>query len=156
MTEDNVVPFPKAKQPVPDEEAKANNVIQFPTQPRSRFPDPKDETEVKQRVAKLHFMHCEEAISGLTPYVMERILNTGFMINTPEYLKDIALIIESMRAIMYKYHGFGHPLQQVADDAFDLKDGAVGWKNGNGAVGVDDPVIVAEDDILLEVDEEES
>lgn len=154
MTEDNnIVPSPKAKQPTPEEAEKKSNVLPFPVQPRSRFPDLKDEAEAKQRAAKIHFMHCEEAISVLTPYVMDRVLNAGFMINTPDYLKNIALIIESMRAIMYKYHGFGHPLHQVAENAFVMKDGQVGWSNGQTTEGTDDPVIVAEDDIMLEEEE---
>lgn len=147
----NVIPFPKT--PVTEDgSSPENNVIQFPLQPKAKEIDPKDEAEIQERISRLHFMHCEESISALTPYAMDRILNLGFIINSPEYLKDIALVIESMRAIMYKYHGFAHPLHQTAQDAFIEKDGLVTWNNGAEST-CNDEVIVSEDDILLVDDE---
>ena len=150
--ETNVIPFPKRQ---PDEPVTTtDNVIPFPIQPKTRIPDPKDEAEIKERVAKLHYMHCEESIAALTPYIMDRILNLGFMINSQEYLKDIALIIEASRSIMYKYHGFAHPLQKVAEDIFEQKDGLVTWNSSEEPSGIETPVIVSEDDIMI-LDEED-
>ena len=35
------------------------------------------------------------------------------------YLKDLALVMQSIKSIMLKYHGLHHPMQEAAEKMFD-------------------------------------
>ena len=154
MADENVILFPKKQ---PDEPVTTtDNVIPFPIKPKSRTPLPKDEAEIQERVNTIKSMHVEETAAVLTPYILDRMLASGFIVNNSEYLKDIALIVEAIKSIMYKHYGMVHPLQTLSEDLFIAKSGMVYWNHGNQQVtpGVDENTVILEETDLNEGDEE--
>ena len=103
---------------------KNDNVIMFPT--RGNPPPPsKEQNDFDVSMVKIH--HVNEALNTIIPMLFNNITIAGFDIvpdddEDDENLKDSALIVESVRSILYKHYDIKHPLQEVAENFFIHKE----------------------------------
>jgi hypothetical protein len=91
----------------------ANNVVQGPWGNLPPSPDDKDAQEKVQ-----------SDFIFLMGVVMNHMESRGIdTLDEEEYIKDLALIAESIRSYLYKVRGKYHPNQDIADNLFY-------WNNG--------------------------
>lgn len=99
-----------------------NNVVKFPGifhhRPGNTPPSIEEIKIAKQDVSTFH---VEEASADLIEYILTTLPVYGFNFNedvTNDYSKNIGLMIESLRALLFKYHGIEHPLHVIAQEMF--------------------------------------
>jgi hypothetical protein len=103
---DNVVPFPGVKRNTP----------------------PQNLEEVQSNLEIIRQVHIEEAMNLVATVVFDNLSLAGFSFDPDDdsTIKDVALMLESLRSLLSKYHGLGHPLHRVANEIFALqKNGTV-------------------------------
>ena len=105
-----------------------NNVIMFPNSNKIRsVPTPQT---VQEDIENLKLAHVDEALEFLNVLLMDNMIIGGFNFDfTKEnkYLKDLAMVSESIRAILYKYHKIDHPLHKLSEKIFTTKNNEVDW-----------------------------
>lgn len=103
----------------------ANNVILFPRSGKttSGVIPPTSIEEVEDNVSTMKNIHIQEALEHVVPKLFENLAILGFL---PEdetvFIKDGALIVESVRAFLLKLYDMEHPLQLIADSIFVESD----------------------------------
>lgn len=96
----NVLKFPKKNKRVLDEES-VLQLIEQTIEDQSEFVD----------------IALDDIMNDLT----FKFNLLGLNLSSQEVLKDIHLIMESIRSMMLKCLGTGHPLQDVAEEIFEIK-----------------------------------
>jgi hypothetical protein len=105
---------------------KENNVIQFPNRgkviPREITPE-----EMTLNVSIVKYNHINETLETIVPMLFNNMELAGFQVvpmedEEDENIKDVALIVESIRSLMCKYYGIQHPFQQLSDNLFNPND----------------------------------
>ena len=126
--------------------AASNNIIAFPKKnmvPKVQAPISPEEVALNVGAMKLN--HINETLMVLVPMVFANIEVAGFDF-VPEdneddpNVKDGALFVETLRSLLCKYYGIGHPLQKVADELF---------------VQIDADTFELADSLMIEFDNEE-
>lgn len=99
-----------------------NNVIKFPGTYHHRPGNgPLTIEEIQIAKQDVSTFHVEEASSDLIEYIMTTLPVYGFNIQfeqNGEFVKNLGLLIESLRALLFKYHGIDHPLHVIAEELF--------------------------------------
>jgi hypothetical protein len=103
MTEDNVVMFPKAKKDSPLHT--------------------REEVEAKVLAARKD--HVEYVIDETLSFVFSRCYEEGFNLNNDDCFKSTGMLVEAMRAALYKSVGISHPLHMVAEEIFSSDEEAI-------------------------------
>ena len=62
----------------------------------------------------------EACMAEFFPEVLQITAEYGFDVNTKEFLSDFRLVVEFMRATLYKQKGLYHDLQLVLGDNYNL------------------------------------
>lgn len=106
------------------------NVIQFPK--KSKLSPPEiSPTEVISNVNMIKYHHIEETLNTIVPMLFTNIELAGFSIavdddEEDQNIKNGALIVESIRALMCKLHNVPHPFINLADSIFiDTGEGSL-------------------------------
>jgi hypothetical protein len=101
-----------------------SNIIKFPNKGNFTPPPPTQE-EVALNVSMVKYNHINESLETIIPMLIRNLDLAGFQI-IPEFdddpdpnIKDVALIVESLRSLMCKYYGIQHPFQQLAENLFN-------------------------------------
>lgn len=105
-----------------------NNIVIFPKK-NAKFPEqdvPKNIDEVLDNVASMKFSH----IGGTVEYILEHMFDQleigGFNFRVDNagelYGKDITLLAEAVKSLLYKYYDLDHPMQPVAEELFTSED----------------------------------
>lgn len=99
---DNVVPFPGVKRNTP----------------------PQNLEEVQSNLDTIRQIHIEEAMGLVAAVVFDNLSLAGFSFDPDDEtsLKDVALMLESLRSLLSKYHGIDHPFQRMATEIFALQN----------------------------------
>jgi len=102
----------------------SDNVIMFPV--KGNLPQQVSAEKITIDMNMVKFNHINEALETIIPMLFNNIMIAGFDIFPEEdedddNIKDNALIVESIRSILCKYHGLNHPLQEVAEEFFVSK-----------------------------------
>ena len=94
-----------------------NNVIPFPKQ-KNGPPDMEEmiETITNNRIEQIGMLMGEMVYDMIALYE-----NNGIMIDQEEYMKDVAMIVESMKSALHKYFGVTHPFHELVDNIFEVK-----------------------------------
>jgi hypothetical protein len=103
---DNIVPFPGVKRNTP----------------------PQNLEEVQSNLDTIRQIHIEEAMGLVAAVVFDNLTLAGFSFDPDDEttIKDVALLLESLRSLLSKYHGIHHPFQPLASEIFALqKNGTV-------------------------------
>jgi hypothetical protein len=104
--------------------ALANNVILFPKQFSSdRGSAPQTIEEVIDSVESIKQLHIQECLETIVPIMFDRLAAAGFQPEDEiEFIKDGALIVESIRSFLLKIYSVNHPLQLIAEHLFEQTD----------------------------------
>jgi hypothetical protein len=99
----------------------ANNIIMFPRPNRQTngLIPPATIEEVEDSVVTMKQIHVQEALEHVVPKLFENLAILGFLPDDETlFIKDGALIVESVRAFLYKLYDIDHPLQIISDNIF--------------------------------------
>lgn len=99
-----------------------DNVIKFPRNPNSKF-NPVDESEIEDKMISLKHHHISEALGTIIPNLFVSLDAAGFDFGIEEdeediYIRDGAFLVESVRALLCKFHGLEHPFNTLAQEVF--------------------------------------
>lgn len=104
-----------------------DNVIKFPKKNnRLKNTNEKniDEIKIKSNIKEMKLNHINEALLIILPQLFSNIDMVGssaadFDPENIDDAKEINLIAESIRGILYKYYEIPHPFQHLADEVFE-------------------------------------
>ena len=103
-----------------------DNVVPFPGVKRNS--PPQNLEEVQSNLETIRQVHIEEAMNLVATVVFDNLLLAGFSFDPDDdsMIKDVALMLESLRSLLSKYHNLEHPFHRVANEIFALqKNGTV-------------------------------
>jgi hypothetical protein len=103
----------------------ANNIIQFPKSISDRRASSLPQTldDVAENVDIVKQVHIQESIETIIPMLFNNLAMIGFQpTEDDDFLKDGALIVESVRSFLNKVYEMHHPLQLIAQNLFVQSD----------------------------------
>lgn len=101
----------------------SNNVIQFPRKPTDKIVAPQTVEEVIDSVESIKQLHIQETLETVVPILFDKLAAASFQPeNELEFMKDGALIVESIRSFLLKLYDVNHPLQLIAEHLFEQID----------------------------------
>ena len=114
------------------------NIIQFPNSNKHRAaPTPE---AVKENSANLRLAHIDDTLEFVNTLIIEQIMVAGFNFdfenNGGKYTKDLAMLSESLTALLYKYYGMDHQLHKLSEKLFITKENTVDWAGKNFSVRI--------------------
>lgn len=123
-------------------EQPTNNIIPFPKSNRVIPPQTTKELEesFNNSISDIKIEHINESLYVLLPKLFQNIDMAGGCIpqddnDISHEIKDINLIVESVRSLLYKRYELSHPFHKLADETFILtEDGDI---NINGNIKVE-------------------
>ena len=99
--------------------ALANNIILFPQRGPDRPLTPQSIDEVNDNMEVVKQVHIQESLETIVPMLFDKLSLVGFQPEDEfEYIKDGALIVESIRSFLSKIYNIDHPLQMIAENLF--------------------------------------
>jgi hypothetical protein len=103
----------------------SDNVIIFPKEKvGGRLPP--TEQDVKDNLDTFKHTHIQETVSLIAPILFQHIELAGFDIfeddDDEDSLKESALLVEAIRAILCKYYGLEHPFQKLSKNIFKIEE----------------------------------
>ena len=104
-----------------------DNVLLFPQIPVSiSVPEEsipvKTVEDIKSNISMLHAVYINEIIETVLPTLSNQLTAAGFSIGSGASLKDGALFVESLRAMLCKQYGIHHPFNKLAEALFQEDD----------------------------------
>ena len=107
-----------------------DNVIKFPKKNNRQVSletNNVDEKKIKSNILEMKLNHINEALLIILPQLFSNIDMVGASASDfdPENIddaKEINLIAESIRGILYKYYEIPHPFQHLADELFEYDE----------------------------------
>jgi hypothetical protein len=96
-----------------------SNVVQFPVE-RLNVP-PQSIEEMQDSISIMRKEHVDNLMDMMIPSVLMLFETNGMDVETEAYVKDSALVIEAIKALMYKYYNLEHPLNFIAETCFDIR-----------------------------------
>ncbi len=100
-----------------------NNVILFPRTKKGAPANSID--EILENVEQARREQVELLIDDTLSFVFSRCYAEGFDLTDDRCIKTTALVVESLRASLYKTSGLPHTLHSVADQMFVNEEEAV-------------------------------
>lgn len=98
-----------------------NNVILFPGIKREIEPQITIEN-VKENITDVMDYHIDESINMISTLLIDSMNRLGFELSDKNDMKDIALILESIRSYFSKKYDLDHPFHKISEEWFDEKD----------------------------------
>ena len=99
----------------------ANNVFSFPNIKQNDVLTKKDvltKEDVDDNIRVIHEYHIEETLQAILPRFFENIGIAGFADDSDDNIRLCAMIVESIRALMYNHHNIYHPIQDISKQLF--------------------------------------
>lgn len=96
-----------------------SNVVQFPVE-RLNVP-PQSIEEMQDSISIMRKEHVDNLMDMMIPSVLTLFETNGMDVENEIYVKDSALVIEAIKALMYKYYNLEHPLNFIAETCFDVR-----------------------------------
>jgi hypothetical protein len=116
-----------------DEEGK---IIQFPTNRITRSverPDSKEDVQFKKRIEKEQTKKfIETTVDDISLDLIRRFVSLAVKTNNANFLKDLALLVDVMRGLLYRDFGLNHPAQRLIDKMVQVVP-----SNGQNAAKID-------------------
>ena len=75
----------------------------------------------------------ETAVDDISMDLLKRFVDLAMRTQQPVFTKDLALLVDVMRGMIYRDFGLTHPAQQLTDKIVDLKTS----RNGNLSAKID-------------------
>ena len=115
---------------------KEDNVLIFPTKFPVLFSVVEENVpiisleDIKTNVKLLHAVYINDVLETILPIISNQLTAAGFGIGSDSSLKDGALFVESLRAMLCKQYGIDHPFNRIAEALFEESaDGALRMVN---------------------------
>lgn len=129
--------------------SQSNNIITFPKNNNSTELIPTKEL-TEQQILRMRTAHIDEIAAYLLSMIMDQlsISDVNYTSFDENSVKNIALVVESIKALMYKAQNIEHVLHTMADDIFEANNSVVSYRTvfTEGTEG----------DIILEVETPEN
>jgi hypothetical protein len=93
-----------------------DNVVVFPRAKRDTPPQSIEEIHEKRALVKKE--HIEMTLDDVMANVFYHLSEEGLNIADESCIKETSLVIESLRAALYKSVDFNHPLHDIANTMF--------------------------------------
>jgi hypothetical protein len=100
-----------------------NNIILFPTnriKNTESVKHPVDEKEHKKLVEQQTKEFVEGNVDDIAYTLLDKFVNMGIRTNQMTFTADLALVIDSIRGLVYRDFNKPHPAQQLADKMVTL------------------------------------
>lgn len=95
-----------------------DNVIQFP---KSKYNTPPQSIEeMVADIDRLRREHADEIVTSMIPQLVGLFMANGVDVDQHEYIKDVSMIVESSKALMYKYFNIDHPFHEMIEQVFEF------------------------------------
>ncbi len=94
------------------------NVIQFPKNKLNTPPQ-----SVEEMVADIDRMRREAAdvmATDMIPQLISIFMSNGIDADQHEYIKDVSMIVEATKSLLYKYYNIDHPFHKMIDTLFEF------------------------------------
>jgi len=95
-----------------------NNIILFPTnriKNTKNVKHPVDEKEHKKLVEQQTKEFVEGNVDDIAYTLLDKFVNMGIRTNQMTFTADLALVIDSIRGLVYRDFNKAHPAQKLAD-----------------------------------------
>ena len=98
------------------------NVISFPS---DRIVEKRDVLQDPKVVEKMRLQNTknfvETAVDDISMNLLRNFVDLAMKTNQPAFTKDLALLVDVMRGMIYRDFGLSHPAQRLSDKMVDLK-----------------------------------
>jgi hypothetical protein len=98
------------------------NVISFPS---DRIVEKRDVLQDPKVVEKMRVQNTknfvETAVDDISMNLLRNFVDLAMKTNQPAFTKDLALLVDVMRGMIYRDFGLDHPAQKLSDKMVDLK-----------------------------------
>ena len=98
------------------------NVISFPS---DRIVEKGDVLQDPKVVEKMRLQNTknfvETAVDDISMNLLRNFVDLAMKTNQPAFTKDLALLVDVMRGMIYRDFGLDHPAQKLSDKMVDLK-----------------------------------
>jgi hypothetical protein len=99
-----------------------DNVISFPS---DRIVEKRDVLQDPKVVEKMRLQNTknfvETAVDDISMNLLRNFVDLAMKTNQPSFTKDLALLVDVMRGMIYRDFGLDHPAQKLSDKMVDLK-----------------------------------
>lgn len=95
-----------------------DNVVLFPGLKRESPPQTVE--EIVDRVTQTRKDHVEGVLHDLIPEFMHLFGSYGLDINSDNNIKDVAMIVESIKAMIMRQYNLPHQFHEMVDSIFDF------------------------------------
>lgn len=95
-----------------------DNVIAFPGFKRES--PPQSVEEIVDRVTQTRKDHVEMIMNDVIPDLIHMFGSYGIDINSDESVKDVAMIMESVKSMVSRQYRLPHPFHEMVDNIFDF------------------------------------
>lgn len=100
-----------------------DNVVMFPKAKKDTPLHTREEVEAKVVAARKD--HVEYVIDETLSFVFSRCYEEGFNLNNDDCFKTTGMLVEAMRAALYRTVNIDHPLHKVAEELFVSDEDAI-------------------------------
>lgn len=95
-----------------------DNVVLFPGFKRESPPQTIE--EIADKVTQTRKEHVDGVMIDLIPDMIHMFGSYGLDINSDEYVKDVAMVMESIKAMISRQYHLDHPFHSMVDNIFDF------------------------------------
>ena len=95
-----------------------DNVILFPGFKREAPPQTVE--EIADRVTQTRKEHVDGVVNDLIPDIIHVFGTYGLDITSDEYIKDVAMVMESIKAMISRQYRLEHPFHNMVDNVFEF------------------------------------
>jgi hypothetical protein len=96
-----------------------DNVVMFPGFKRDDVP-PQNVEEIIDKVTQTRKEHVAGVMNDMIPEMINMFGAYGIDINDDKYVKDVAMIMESIKALLHRQYSLEHAFHRIADNMFEF------------------------------------
>jgi hypothetical protein len=97
-----------------------DNVILFPGVKLGEAP-PQNLDEIHDKVIQTRKEHVAGVMNDMVPDIINMFGAYGVDINDDKYIKDVALVMESIKALLHRQYNLEHPFHNMSDTIFEFR-----------------------------------
>jgi hypothetical protein len=120
------------------------NVISFPS---ARIVEKRDVLQDPKVVEKMRLQNTknfvETAVDDISMNLLRNFVDLAMKTNQPSFTKDLALLVDVMRGMIYRDFELQHPAQKLSDKMVDLKTN----RNGTLSAKIDYSKVI--EDVII-------
>ena len=95
-----------------------DNIIQFPKAKLNTPPQSLE--EMVDSIEKLRRETADEIANSMIPQLIGIFMANGIDADQHEYIKDVSMIVESSKSLLYKYYNIEHPFHEMIESVFEF------------------------------------